>query len=146
MSRLRLAAPILVVGLLTSGFLVAQDKKGDSKEPIVVRARLPANYNKLGLSDKQKKEIYKIRGKYALKLEELQQQIAALRDQEKTDVEKVLTEAQKLRLKEIQTGAAGEEKKEAPPEGRARTSRAKSKSLDERSAVSGQLVWLNADR
>jgi hypothetical protein len=117
MSRHRLAAPILVVGLLTSGFLVAQDKKGDSKEPIVVRARLPANYNKLGLSDKQKKEVYKIRGKYAIKLEELQQQIAALRDQEKADVEKVLTEAQKLRLKEIQTGAAGKEKKEAPSGG-----------------------------
>jgi hypothetical protein len=110
MHRLRFAAPLLLVGLLTSGFLPGQDKKGDSKDPIVVAKRLPANFNKLGLTDKQKKDVYKIRAQYAVKLEELQQKIAALRDQEKADLENVLTDAQKARLKELLTGGAGKEK------------------------------------
>jgi hypothetical protein len=112
MYRLRFAAPLLLVGLLTSGFLPGQDKKGDSKDPIVVTKRLPANFSKLGLTDKQKKEIYRIRGKYAVRLEELQQKLAALKDQEKAEVEKVLTEAQKARLRELQSGGAGKEKSE----------------------------------
>ena len=117
MYRLRFAAPLLLVGVLTSGFLPGQDKKDDSKEPIVVSRRLPANYSKLGLTDKQKREIYKLRAAYSLKIEELQQQIAALKEREKADLENVLTEAQKARLKELQSGAAGKEKKEVPAGG-----------------------------
>lgn len=105
MYRLRFVAPLLLVGFVTSGFLMGDDKKGDSKEPIVVKARLPTYYNKLGLSDKQKKEIYLIQAKYTAKIDELQGQIMALRAKQKADVENVLTAGQKTRLKEIQAGA-----------------------------------------
>jgi hypothetical protein len=103
MFRLRFVVSLLVVGLLSGGLLLGEDKKPE-KEPIIVKAQLPANYKKLGLSDQQRKDIYKIRGKYAAKIEELQQKIAALKEQEKTEVESVLTDVQKARLKEIRSG------------------------------------------
>jgi hypothetical protein len=97
MLRLRFAAPLLVVGMVGSSFLLGDDKK----EPIVVNVQLPYHYRSLGLTPKQRNEIYKIRGKYAVEIQELKQKISDLQDQEKTDCEKLLTAAQKDRLKEI---------------------------------------------
>ena len=82
-----------------SGFLLGDDKP----EPIVVRATLPANYKQLGLSTKQKNDIYKIRAKYAGEIQELEQKIKDLRKQEKFAYENVLTPAQKARLQEIRS-------------------------------------------
>lgn len=101
MIRLRLIAPLLAVGLLSGGFLVGQVKKDNAKEPIFITKRLPPYYNKLGLSEKQKKEIYKIRARYSAKIEELQQKIVELKEQSATDTENVLTPAQKARLREL---------------------------------------------
>jgi hypothetical protein len=117
MFRLRLVASMLVVGVLSSGFLMGEDKKTD-REPIVVKAQLPRYFKQLGLSDKQKKTIYKIRGQYAVKIDELQQQIVALKEKEKSDVANVLTAAQKARLKELQPGGSTRDKeiKEKPTE------------------------------
>lgn len=112
MLRLRLLAPLFVVGLLGSGFLVGQDKKTDN-EPIIVKARLPRNYSKLGLSDKQKKKIYQVQAKYEVQIEKLSQQIAALKAKEKAEVEGVLTAAQKSRLRELMGGAGAKEAADA---------------------------------
>lgn len=116
MLRLRVMVPLLVVGVLTSGFLMGEDKKTD-KEPIIVTTRLPSYYSLLNLSAKQKNEILKIRGKHAVEIQKLTEQIAelrekekALKEQEKVEVEKVLTVEQKARLKEI-SSAAGKSKR-----------------------------------
>jgi hypothetical protein len=96
---------------------MGEDKKTE-KEPIIVKAQLPRYYKQLGLSTKQRNDIYKIRGKYAAEIEKLTQQINALKEQEKTDLENVLTAAQKARLKEIISGGAekSKETKEKPAE------------------------------
>jgi hypothetical protein len=99
MSRLWRIAPLLVVGMVWSGFLLGDDKP----EPIVVRATLPSNYKQLGLSTKQRNDIYKIRAKYAAEIQELEQKIKDLRKQEKIAYENVLTAAQKARLQEIRS-------------------------------------------
>lgn len=113
MHRLRFAIPLLAVGLLSSGFLMGQGKKTE-KEPLLVTKRLPNNYSKLGLSAKQKNEIYKIQAKYAVEIDKLKQQLEALREQQKLDVENVLTVAQKTRLREIRGGEANRD--EANPD------------------------------
>ncbi|HWG47944.1 MAG TPA: hypothetical protein VN688_34595 [Gemmataceae bacterium] len=105
MFRLRFVASMLVVGLLTSGFLMGEDKKTD-KEPIFIKARLPAGFSKLGLNQKQKNDIYKIRAKYSVRIDELKQQIAALQKKEMSDVEEVLSAGQKTLLKEIRSGGS----------------------------------------
>lgn len=121
MIRLRFVAALLALGLLSGGFLVGQDKKGDkkggAKEPVFITKRLPPSYNKLGLTDNQKKQIYVIRAKFALKIEELQKEIAALREQEKTATENILTPAQKARLRELRPGSAVGEKETEKPTG-----------------------------
>jgi hypothetical protein len=97
MLRLRFLAPLLVVGMMGTGFLMGDDKS----EPIIVRPSLPNYYRLLGLTPKQKNEIYKVRAKYAAQIQELKQKISDLQDEEKTNCEKLLTAAQKDRLREI---------------------------------------------
>ena len=109
MFRRRFIASMLIVGLLTSGFLMGEDKKTD-KEPVFITKKLPVGFSKLGLSQKQKTEIYKIRAKYSSKIDELKQQIADLQKKEKSDVENVLTDGQKTLLKEIRAGGSTKEK------------------------------------
>ena len=116
MLRLRIAAPALVVGLLTCGFLSGEDKKPDPKDPVFITKRLPAGFSKLGLNDAQKKKIYETRAIYSAQIEKLQQQIAELKQKEKTDVENILTVAQKARLKEIQSGNKPKEETAKPAE------------------------------
>lgn len=117
MSRLRRVLPLFAVGfVLSSGFLMGEDKKGE-KEPIIIKAPpLPRNFKQLGLSDKQKKEIISIQLKYAAEIKKLNDEIAALRDKSKADVENVLTAAQKARLREIRNGGSSPEKEEKPVE------------------------------
>lgn len=103
MIRLRSTFPLLVVGMFWSSLLMGEDKKTD-KEPIIVSKRLPTYYNKLGLSTKQKNDIYRIRAKYDVEIQELQQKISELKDQQKTAYERVLTPSQKARLREILVG------------------------------------------
>lgn len=109
MSRLRFVLSMLVIGALSTGLLLGQDKKAD-KETIVVTVKLPTNYSKLGLSAKQRKDILKVRGEYAAKMEELKRQMAELKQKETAECEKFLTDAQKSRLRELTPGGAAKEK------------------------------------
>lgn len=119
MSRVQIVASLFAVSLLTSGFLMGQDKKTD-REPVIIKATLPRYFSKLGLSDKQKKSVYQVRATYAAKIQELQRQIDALKEQEKADYDNILTAAQKARLKELRLGASAKDAdvKEKPAENR----------------------------
>jgi hypothetical protein len=73
-----------------------------SKDPAPkVRGTLPQNWGKLGLSDEQKQKIYSAQSKFREKLDVLTKQIAELKDQERKEMEAVLTDQQKARLREI---------------------------------------------
>jgi Spy/CpxP family protein refolding chaperone len=90
-------------------------KPKDTKDPAPkMRGQLPQGWGKLGLSDEQKQKIYSAQSKFREKIDGLQKQIADLRDQEKKDMESVLTDAQKTRLREIMSNRAPAEAK--PPE------------------------------
>jgi hypothetical protein len=102
---------VVAVVLLAGGWSLGDDKKTDDKKPdekkdtpATLRGQLPANYKKLGLSDEQKQKIYKIQGEYRTKILELSEQIKKLTADERAEYMKVLTDAQKARLKELQTG------------------------------------------
>jgi hypothetical protein len=88
-------ASVLGVALLGSGFLF-----GVGPKP-VAKGKLPVNWSKLGLSDDQKEKIYRVRGEYQSKIEELQLRIRQLQREERLELEKVLTDSQKKRLREI---------------------------------------------
>ena len=76
-----------------------------------VKGQLPAQYKKLGLRDDQVQKIYKIQTDYRGKGAELEKQLKELKTKEKTEVEGVLTDEQKNRLKEIRTGESADPKK-----------------------------------
>ncbi len=66
-----------------------------------VRGYLYKNWKKLGLTDEQKQAVYKVQGNYRGQIRLLTLQIKKLKREEKIDAIKVLTKAQKERLKEV---------------------------------------------
>lgn len=108
-SFLALFAALLVL----SGGSVGQEAKKDDKKPTeakkdepVGKAKgvLPPNWKKIGLTDAQVQDIYKIQGKYNDEIEKLQAKIAELKANRDKDMKAVLTADQKKRLDDILTG------------------------------------------
>src|SRR5262245_4257365 len=104
MFRLGIGVPVVAGLLLAGGWLMGEDpKKTDDPAP-PVKGTLPANWKKLGLTYQQTREVYRIRGAYAAKIDALKQKIEALHEEEKAELDKLLTDAQKARLREIKLG------------------------------------------
>ncbi|MGH7223806.1 MAG: hypothetical protein ACRELF_11295 [Gemmataceae bacterium] len=81
----------------------AAAKKTPAEPILVARRNLPRYYTKLGLTDKQKKAIYKTLAAYAAQTERLKQELEALKEKEREDIEAFLTAAQRDRLKELRS-------------------------------------------
>ncbi len=107
MLALRLGLAALILSATLGGLLIGDDKKDDPKkddpkDPTPVpKGTLPKNFKSLGLDDKQKKDIYRIEAEYRAKIDDYQTKIAELKKDEKSEIEKVLTKAQKDLLREI---------------------------------------------
>jgi hypothetical protein len=107
----RIQALALTIGVLLTAAVAAQDKlikdkdkKSAEPEPIVISKQLPRGWKTLGLTEKQKKEVYRVRAAFAAKLQKLEEAKKALRLKESADLEAILTEAQRSRLKELRGG------------------------------------------
>jgi hypothetical protein len=96
MSKHRGLLGLLVLGLFAGSWVVAADK-----DTTKAKGTLPAKWSKLGLSDEQKEKIYTSQAKYRAQIDELRAQIRKLQKQELGELEAVLTDAQKARLREI---------------------------------------------
>ncbi len=97
--------------LVLSGGLVGQDKKDEPKkedkktEPLAkAKGVLPQNWKKLGLTDAQVQDIYKVQNKYDGEIDKLQVKIDELKANRTKDTKAVLTAEQKKRLDDILTG------------------------------------------
>jgi Spy/CpxP family protein refolding chaperone len=84
----------------------AQDKKEAKKDdpPAKAKGVLPQNWGKIGLTDDQKQEIYKIQGKYNGEIEKLEAKIKELKGTRDKEMKAVLNADQKKKLDEILTG------------------------------------------
>ncbi len=65
--------------------------------------RLPNNFGKLELSDAQKDQIYAAQARYNGQIDVLEEQIKSLKEKRDAEIEKVLSLAQKQKLKTLQT-------------------------------------------
>jgi hypothetical protein len=100
-----LAVVPVAAALLASGWLLGDDpKKSDADPPPRYKGTLPANFKKIGLSAEQKTNIYKIQAVYGAKIDALTQKIAELKADERAEIDKVLTDAQKQMLRDLRTG------------------------------------------
>lgn len=100
MKHLSSAGILMVAALLVSGGLWGDEPKQPTT-PVRIRRSLPTYWSKLGLSDEQKQKLYATQAEYGVKIAALQKQIKDLQKQQRAAMEKVLTEAQKTRLREI---------------------------------------------
>ena len=111
MKVIRLTALAVLVLSIGLGALIAQDsgkKKGT----------LPPNYGKIGLTDEQKQDIYKILAKYIGDGDDLNKKLKDLTTKRSAEIEKILNEDQKKALKKLtdaKTKKAEEPKKSNPP-------------------------------
>jgi Spy/CpxP family protein refolding chaperone len=117
MFRVRLlfiVAALIGVCALAEGQDKAKEKDQEKEPATKMRGQLPRNWSKLGLTDEQKQKTYRIHNEYRMKIDALQKQIDELRDKERKELDNVLTDEQKRRLREILTnqtpGAKGESK------------------------------------
>ncbi len=106
MHRLTLTLATLLIAFTTmaawtqeSGNKSTTDKAAVEEEKIT--GRLPNNYGKLGLSEKQRKSIYEKQSKFATEINALIRQVEELRAKRDAEVENVLTAEQKVKLKEL---------------------------------------------
>jgi hypothetical protein len=100
---LRLAMLTLLGGaVILSGGVVGQEKKDDP--PVKVKGTLPPNWGKIGLTDDQKQQIYKIQGKYGDEIDKLEAKIKELKGTRDKEMKAVLSVDQKKKLDEILTG------------------------------------------
>lgn len=106
MTRLRLGVGVVAL-VVALGSLHGQEKK----EP-PAKGQLPQQWKKLGLTEEQTKKIYSVQSEYRGKIAELEDKVKELRKQERVELERVLTDAQKARLKEILLEKAPGENKE----------------------------------
>lgn len=100
----------LIVALWVGSLLQGQEKKETTTTK--TKGTLPAHWSKLGLTDDQKVKVQGIRGEFRVKIDALKQQIRDLEKEERQAMEKVLTDAQKSRLKEILVEKAPSDTKE----------------------------------
>ena len=79
----------------------ATEKAAEKTEEKKSANRLPSNYGKLGLTDAQKTKIYGVQDKHEKEIDALTEKLKAAKAKRDTEIEAVLTPAQKKSLKEI---------------------------------------------
>jgi hypothetical protein len=94
--------PLLVFVSLGAG----QDPAPPPKQTV------PPLWSRIGLTREQKEKMREIQANYREKINELKRQIRALENQQRAELETLLTPAQKARLKEL----AAEREKEGKPD------------------------------
>lgn len=98
----------LVGGMvLLVGGISGQDAKDESKkDESKVKGFLPANWGRIGLTDEQRQQVYKIQSKYGAEIDKLDARIKELKVTRDQEMKTVLTPEQKKRLEDILTGKA----------------------------------------
>ena len=69
------------------------------------RGRLPNHFGKLGISEEQRTRIYSIQADYDVRIDDLLSQIEELVANRDSDIDAVLTEGQRARLRELREEA-----------------------------------------
>jgi hypothetical protein len=106
-----LMCALLGAMLVLSAGVAGQDAKKNDP-PTKLKGTLPANWKKLGLTDAQVQEVYKIQGKYTEEIDKLEAKIKDLKATRDKELKAVLTADQKKRLEEILVGKDKDTKKD----------------------------------
>jgi hypothetical protein len=97
MLRNCVTAVLIALMLVTSGILFGSDIKEKPK----AGKKLPAGFNKLGLSEAQRQKIQHTLAEYETKIEALPKQISELREKERAEINGILTDEQKALYRDL---------------------------------------------
>ncbi|SRR5579871_4224608 len=115
--HLRLALAGSLALLFATGWLMGQDEKKvpekESQSHKKAKGSLPRYFSQLGLTEDQRQNVLKVHGAYKAKIDALREQIAQLTGEEKAELNKILSETQRIRLHELRSRES-EPTKEAP--------------------------------
>jgi hypothetical protein len=118
MNRLRLAVMGSVALFLAAGWLLGQDNKSTSNDtqpsPTKAKGTLPPYFKALGLTDDQHQKVVRIHSGYKSKIDSLTEQIAQLRNEERAELNKVLSDTQRIRLRELRSHESEPVKESVP--------------------------------
>lgn len=114
---LGVVAALALAGIATEQPLIGQEAESKAeakptKERAKPRGRLPAHYGAV-VDESQREKIYAIQKAYQPQIEELQMQLAALREKQTGEIEAVLTAEQKEKVKELAAAAKAKREKAA---------------------------------
>lgn len=84
---------------------VAQKEKTTKTEAKKPTVRLPNNFGKIDLTEKQKDSVRDIMSKYSDQIDKLEEQIKSLKDKRDAEVQKVLSADQKSKLASLEAEA-----------------------------------------
>jgi Spy/CpxP family protein refolding chaperone len=105
MIRVRLAVTASLALLMVAGVLMGQDGKStqDDATPAPTKAKgvLPKYFKSLGLTDDQRQKVVKVHSAYAAKLATLKEQMEQLASEERGELNKILSDTQRIRLREL---------------------------------------------
>ena len=110
---LALGSQISVESTIGQEKAAEKEKAAPAKVVKKPRGRLPQYYGQVGISSKQRQEIYDVQAVYKKQIDELQKQIDALKEKQNAEVVAVLTPEQKKKLDELLAAAkkAAEERR-----------------------------------
>jgi len=92
----------MTMGSVLLGVLLAASLLfGQQQSSTRAKGKLPRYWSKLGLSDEQRQKVSKIQSAYKVKIDALRTEISKLQEEERRELGKVLTDAQKSELRRI---------------------------------------------
>jgi hypothetical protein len=97
--------------VLVAGLLAATPAPGDEPLPPGFQPTILPGWKKLGLEQKQLDQMRRVQARYDPRIKALEKELRKLRQEEAAELEKVLTPAQRDKLREIQKGAREEPQK-----------------------------------
>lgn len=115
--RFSMIAALLAFATTTSMWAQTESKSTTQKTAAKkFRGRLPNYYGQIGLSRKQRTDIYAIQEKYHLQIDELEAKLEELKLKQSEEIYAVLTPAQKESLKTLKERRRGSRAKTAASE------------------------------
>lgn len=97
MKRMQMVLGSVLITTVLAGGLLFGEQQPSSKS----KGKLPRFWRKLGLSDEQRKRVAAIQTGYKVKIDSLKAEISKLEEDEKRELGRVLTDAQREELKKI---------------------------------------------